>query len=257
VFFIRTSIEKFIIQGTKSKITNPKKWGYNNGLRVQERKKKQKIKIILIVTTIALLLAACGGNQASQTPTISVSDIQTMAVSSFVLGLTQTAQALPTPIPTDTPVATNTILAFSTFAPLSGSGTPGALLTSPTASCYGLAFANVETITDGTKMKAGEKFTKSWTVQNTGGCAWQVGFKFTLISGNPMGGSTVTLPIVVNPQAQYQISIPMIAPATAGEAKGTWRMEDASSSFFGESIWVDIAVEGTTATKTPTATPTP
>ncbi len=219
----------------------------------------QQIKITLIVTMVALVLTACGGNQAAQTPTISVSDIQTMAVSSFVLGLTQTAEAMPSPIPTDTPVPTNTILAFSTFSPISGSTTPGALLTSPTASCYGLAFANVETIPDGTKMKAGQKFTKSWTVQNTGSCGWQAGFKFTLISGNPMGGSTLTLPIVVSPQAQYQISIPMIAPATAGEVKGTWRMEDASNSFFGESIWVDIVVEGVTGTKTPsvTATPTP
>jgi hypothetical protein len=220
----------------------------------------KQIKITLIITMVALVLAACGGNQAAQTPTISVSDIQTMAVSSFVLGLTQTAEAMPTPIPTDTPVPTNTILAFSTFAPINGTpGTPGALLTSPTASCYGLAFANVETIPDGTKMKAGAKFTKSWTVQNTGSCAWQAGFKFTLISGNPMGGSTLTIPIVVNPQAQYQISIPMIAPATAGEVKGTWRMEDTTNSFFGESIWVDIVVEGATQTKTPsvTATSTP
>jgi len=51
----------------------------------------------------------------------------------------------------------------------------------------------------------------------------------------------------------------MIAPATAGEVKAQWRMEDASNSFFGESIWVDIVVEGVTGTKTPsvTATPTP
>jgi hypothetical protein len=220
----------------------------------------KQIKITLIVTMVALLLAACGGNQAALTPTISVSDIQTMAVSSFVSGLTQTTEAMPTPIPTDTPVPTNTILAFSTFVPLGTPGTPGtpgALLTSPTASCYGLAFANVETIPDGTKLKAGAKFTKSWTVQNTGSCGWQAGFKFTLISGNPMGGSTFTLPIVVNSQATYQISIPMIAPATAGEVKGTWRMEDASNSFFGESIWVDIVVEGAATTKTPTATATP
>ena len=41
-----------------------------------------------------------------------------------------------------------------------------------------------------------------------------------------MGGSTVTLTQAVSPGAQYQISVPMVAPATAGEATGTWKMAD-------------------------------
>ena len=204
-----------------------------------------------------MTLAACGGKQAAETPTISVADVQTMAVSTFAFGLTQTAEAMPTDIPTDTPAPTNTIIAFDTFVPLNGSGTPIAGLSSPTASCYGLVFANVETIPDGTKMKPGQKFTKTWTVQNTGGCAWQAGFKFTLISGNPMGGSTVTLPVAVNPQAQYQISVPMIAPSAPGEAKGTWKMQDTNGTFFGDGIWVDIIVTTPSATKTPSVTDTP
>lgn len=217
----------------------------------------QKTKLILIVTIIGMTLAACGGKKAAQTPTISVADAQTMAVSTFASGLTQTAEALPTDIPTDTPAPTNTITAFNTFVPLNGSGTPIAALSSPTASCYGLVFANVETIPDGTKMKPGQKFTKTWTVQNTGGCAWQAGFKFTLVAGNPMGGSTVTLPATVNPQAQYQISVPMIAPSTLGESKGTWRMFDANGNPFGDGIWVDIIVTAPSATKTPSITDTP
>ncbi len=226
---------------------------------MQERKKMRKIKSILIITLIALTLAACGGNQAAQTPTISVADVQTMAVSTFASGLTQTAQAMPTAVPTETPAPTSTVLSFSTFAPLNGSGTPGTpivALGSPTASCYGLAFVS-ETIPDGTKMKPGQKFTKSWTVQNTGSCAWEVGFKFTLISGNGMGGSALTLPAAVAPQAQYQLSVPMIAPTTPGEAKGTWKMQGAAGVFFGEAIWVDIIVQGASGTSAPTATATP
>ena len=91
-------------------------------------------------------------------------------------------------------------------------------------------------------MTPGQKFTKTWMVQNTGGCAWQPGFKWTLVGGNPMGGSTVTLTQAVNPGDQYQISVPLVAPATAGESNGTWKMADANGTFFGEAPWVKVVV---------------
>ena len=217
----------------------------------------QKMKLTLIITVIAIALAACGGNQASQTPTVSVSDIQTLAVDSFISGLTATSQAAtPTEIPTVTPAATDTIAAFNTFVPLNGSGTPVAALSSPTTSCYGLLYIKDVSIQDDTKMQPGKKFTKTWLVQNTGSCAWQAGFKWTLISGDPMGGSTVTLTQPVNPGDQYQISVPMIAPTTPGEATGTWKMADANGAFFGQSMWVKIVVENPSATDTPNVTDT-
>ncbi len=150
----------------------------------------QKIKSILIVMIVAVTLAACGGNQAA-TPTISVSDVQTMAVSTFASGLTQTAAAVPTDTPTITPTPANTVVA--TFAQLNANGTPETAVGDPTASCYGLVFKSDVTIPDDTNMTPGQQFTKTWLVQNTGSCAWQPGFKWTLVGGNPMGGSTVTL----------------------------------------------------------------
>ena len=216
----------------------------------------QKTKLTLIIATIALLLAACGGNQATPAPTISIADVQTMAVSTFAFGLTQTAEAMPTNTPTNTPAPTDTVVAFNTFAPLNGSGTPLAVLSSPTASCYGLLFINDITIKDDTDMAPGQTFTKTWLVQNTGGCPWQPGFKWTLISGNPMGGSTVTLSQSVAPGTQYQISVPMIAPNAAGESIGTWKMSDANGTFFGQSVWVKIMVGGNGATNTPSVTST-
>ncbi|MGA7193266.1 MAG: NBR1-Ig-like domain-containing protein [Anaerolineales bacterium] len=218
-----------------------------------------KIKLTLIMIIIAITLAACGGNQAAQTPTVSVSEIQTLAVSAFISGLTETAQVAPTEIPANTPTlaTTNTASAFNTLVPLNGSGTPIAAVGSPTASCYGLLYVSDVSIPDDTKMQPGKKFTKTWLVQNTGGCAWQAGFKWTLISGDPMGGSTVTLTQTVNPGDQFQISVPMIAPTTAGEATGTWKMADANGTFFGQSMWVKIVVENPSATDTPASTDTP
>ena len=221
----------------------------------------QKVKPILILTIVALTLAACGGNQAA-TPTVSVADVQTMAVSTFASGLTQTAVAMPTIAPSNTPTPASTVITFNTFAPLNANGTPETAIADPTASCYGLVFKSDVTIPDDTNMTPGQKFTKTWLVQNTGSCAWQPGFKWTLVAGNPMGGSTVTLTQAVNPGAQYQISVPMVAPATTGKSIGTWKMSDANGNFFGEAPWVKVVVANATTTaitstpsKTPTATP--
>jgi Ig-like domain from next to BRCA1 gene len=225
-------------------------------LRVQERMKMQKIKSILIMMIVALTLAACGGNQAA-TPTISVADVQTMAVSTFASGLTQTAEAMPTNTPTITSTAANTVVA--TFASLNANGTPETAVGDPTASCYGLVFKSDVTIPDDTNMTPGQQFTKTWLVQNTGSCAWQPGFKWSLVAGNPMGGSTVTLTQAVSPGAQYQVSVPMVAPNTAGESTGTWKMADTNGTFFGEAPWVKVKVTNAVTTvtaSTPSVTPT-
>ncbi len=220
----------------------------------------QKMKMILIIPVIAVMLTACGGNQATPSPTISIADVQTMAVSTFAFSLTQTAQAMPSITPTDTPVPTNTIVAFNTLAPFgtggTGSGTLVAAISSPTTSCYGLLFINDVSIPDDTKMAPGQTFTKTWLVQNTGGCNWDPGFKWTLISGDPMGGSTLTLSQSVAPGTQYQISVPMIAPNAAGESVGTWQMSNTNGTFFGQPVWVKVMVGGNGATNTPSVTST-
>jgi hypothetical protein len=213
----------------------------------------QKLKILAIPSIlIPLLLTACGASTPAQ-PTLSVSDIQTLAVSAFSAGLTQTALADPTNTATQTPAPTDTPVVFNTFVAL---GSAPAL--SPTASCNGLLYIKDVTIPDNTQMDPGKKFTKTWLVQNTGGCAWQPGFKFMLIGGNPMGGSTLVLSTAVNPGDQYQLSVPMIAPSQPGKANGTWKMADANGTFFGDPLTVVIVVNsGATQTPSDTETPVP
>jgi hypothetical protein len=115
-------------------------------------------------------------------------------------------------------------------------------------------------------MTPGKTFTKTWKVLNSGTCAWDAGFKFALASGEPMGGSTLTLPTSVAAGAQYDLSVPMVAPSTTGTLRGDWRMSTASGQFFGDAIYVQIVVGGSAptntgaaavATSTPTATATP
>jgi len=217
-----------------------------------------KQKAIYILLAGIILLTACGAGETAGTPTLSAEQMQTLAVETFSADLTQTAIAAP---PTQMPFPTLT--ASATFAPFvtSTAGTP---LSAPTSSggsssqtpCYGLTFVSDVSIPDNTQMTPGQTFTKTWKVYNSGSCAWDAGFKFAFTTGDKLGGATVTLPSSVASGAQYDISVPMTAPSTAGTYKSNWRMQAAGGEFFGNEVYVIIVV-GDAATSTPvTATAT-
>jgi hypothetical protein len=213
--------------------------------------------LVISLALVSLLLTACGPSGAETTPTMAPELIQTFAVATFSAQLTETALANPTPAPTDTPQPTNTPLATA------AQGTPQAA--APTQSCYGLLYVKDVTIPDNTAMTAGQTFTKTWQVKNSGTCAWESGFNFAHIDGDAMNGATLTLSQTVQPGAVIELSIDMTAPNTAGTVTGWWRMSDASGNYFGNALSVVIDVGGattsqtptSTSTATPTATPTP
>ncbi|HSB00482.1 MAG TPA: NBR1-Ig-like domain-containing protein [Anaerolineales bacterium] len=212
----------------------------------------------------ALLLGACGASEPDLTPTATINpdEIRTQAVSTFSANLTLTALAAPsnTPAPTVTPLAT-----FTAAPTLAGGA---ALGTAPaaTTSCYGLAYVSDVTIPDNTPVNPGQKFTKTWKVQNTGSCAWDAGFKFGFVSGDAMGGATYTLPSSIASGAVTDISIAMTAPNKAGTIEGDWQMSTTNGQAFGQIIFVKVVVgggaaatntgSGSAATATSTATPT-
>jgi hypothetical protein len=213
---------------------------------------KQKISFVLLIGI--LILTACGGG-ADATPTLSPEEVQTQAVVTFAAALTQTALAAP---PTQTLFPTLT--ASPTFAPFA-TPTAGTPVSAPTtsgggssspASCYGLTFVSDVSIPDNTTMTPGQSFTKTWKVINSGSCAWDAGFKFAFTTGNALGGSTVALSSAVASGAQYDVSVPMTAPTTAGTYQSNWRMQTAGGQFFGNVVYVIIVVGGTAPTKTKT-----
>ena len=214
---------------------------------------KQKVIYILLVGI--LILTACGGSDADATPTSELDVIQTQAIETFSAVLTQTALAV-----TQTPSSTPTML--PTFAPATTSAaitlpvaTQPAAMAQATASCYGLRFVSDVTIPDNTQIAPGQSFTKTWKVLNAGSCAWEAGFKFTFVGGEQMSGATFTLPSSVAANAQYDISIPMVAPAKTGSLRGNWRMQTAGGTYFGDEVYVLINVGGATLTPTNTSVP--
>jgi hypothetical protein len=207
-----------------------------------------------IITSLALvaglLLTACGGApEPSPTATISPDQIRTEAVQTFSADLTLTALANPT----DTPTATQSPTTFATIAIGSAAATG-----TEVSSCYRLLYVRDVTIPDNTNMTPGQTFTKTWEVQNSGTCAWNAGFQFTLIGGDAMGGQTLTLAQAVPANSTTQLSVAMTAPTgKTGALQGTWRMATAGGEYFGNPLTVVIVIGGGAVSETPTSTPTP
>ena len=212
----------------------------------------RKIQLFTFITLLAgLILSACGASKdAESTPTPSVEQIQTAAIQTFNAVLTQTALSQPTATLTVTPGPTTT--PFPTIA--LGTLPPSATSVGTTNTCNRLVYIKDVTVPDNTQMNPGQSFTKTWQVQNSGSCAWEAGYKFTLIGGDAMGGQALTLSSQVAPGAQYEISVDMTAPSNkTGSITGTWRMADANGSYFGTPLTV-VIVLGNAVTSTATAT---
>lgn len=192
----------------------------------------------------SLILSACGAATPEPSPTVDIGAVQTSAVETFSAGLTQTAFLLPTDTPTITPTNTPTI-ATTLKTPLSPVG-----VSTPVSSCNGLAFVKDVTIPDNTLMTAGQTFTKTWRVRNSGTCAWEKGFKFAFVGGEAMDGATLTLDSAVNPGSEKDLSVAMKAPNKTGSVRGTWRMSTAGGTFFGDEVYVLINIGGTTTITT-------
>ena len=218
-------------------------------------------KSLIILTVLSsLLFGACSSKSETATPTISAEQVQTQAVATFSMGLTQTAIALPT----NTPSPTNTTTPTTTNTPAEPLPTITSVL--PTSSCYSLAFLSDVTIPDNTDMIPGEEFTKTWEVWNNGSCVWDSGFKLKFTSGDSLGGSTLILTKDIDPGSTTELSVFMTAPSESGSYQGNWRMSNSDGAYFGDEMYVVINVTGSAltvtsspspATSTPTATVTP
>lgn len=199
-------------------------------------RRRKKLVWLAGLVALALALGSCAP-KATPTP-VDEGPIRTSAVSTFVVDLTQTAQALaalatPTLTPelaTSTPEITNTPAATAT-------GTGGG-----TACDISQYVADV-TIPDGTQMQPGQKFTKTWRVKNAGTCSWSTAY--SIVYGgyaDKLGGQTTGLTAEVPAGQEAEISIDLIAPTKTGNYVSAWRLANAQNYPFGEFLTVVIVV---------------
>ena len=212
---------------------------------------KTRILSITIILILGVLLFSYATNNAQQTDkNVDADALRTEAVQTYAASLAGT------PVPA-VPTASSTL---TVITPTSTSTPPIVTVTLETPAttnpCYKLLFDRDVTIPDGTQMKDGETFTKTWSVINNGGCAWAPGFTFNNVGGDAMRGKPLKLIEPVSVGAKHELSIQLIVPSGEnGLIQSSWRMADANGSYFGDTLSVNIFV-GTITTPT-VVTPTP
>lgn len=205
-----------------------------------------RTRLILFSTLIlGALLFSCESNSSTPTKPVDTNALRTQAVATYASSLTETLVAVPTasPAPTEKFTATPVVLTATLETPATADP------------CYDLLWIEDVTIPDGTNLKPNESFTKTWLVQNSGGCAWPPGFTFQHVGGDPMRGETLTLEEAIPVGAKREISIQLAVPTDQnGLIQSSWRMADANGVFFGDTLTVNITV-GNILTPTSTTTP--
>jgi uncharacterized protein YkwD len=183
----------------------------------------RKISLFLL---LLLLLNACA-QVSREAPTKAPPLFVTSTLPPTKPGLT-----LPTQIP---PTATATL---DPSAP------------TPTPSCHdGALFVEDVTYPDNSRLTAGEKFTKTWKLQNAGTCTW-TGYTIAFVSGEMEAPDSIPMP-ETEANSIVDVSIDLVAPVEDGAYTGNFELLDAEDEPVPlgtePTFWVKIIVGEDTA----------
>lgn len=194
---------------------------------------------MLAFLTIILLVVPFS-RPAQPEPVDYPATVQAM-VTQTVISMTQNAPTQTTVPPTATDVpATNTPAPTNTPPPTA----------TVVSYCDWVAFVKDVNIPDGTKLVAGQIFTKTWRLQNRGTCTWTPDYMLVFTGGNSMGATTaVRLPGYVSPGQTVDVSVTLTAPVNRGNYIGYWMLRNPYGVLFGfgdganKAFYVDIRTE--------------
>ncbi|MBN2119302.1 MAG: hypothetical protein JW730_22210 [Anaerolineales bacterium] len=186
------------------------------------------------------------------TKKITLAFLLILLLSSCVKVAGETPTSTPVVFVTSTLPPTKPGLRVSTDVPPTASPTLDPLSASPTPSCRDSAlFVEDVSYPDNTHLTAGEKFTKTWKLQNTGTCTW-TGYTVAFVSGDKMEApDSVPVP-ETEAQSTVEVSVDLVAPADDGAYTGNFELRDAGGKVtplgIEPTFWVKIIVgEGDTA----------
>ncbi len=212
---------------------------------------------------LALAASSCNLGKSAE-PTPDVSALYTVAAETLIaqsgLGETQTAAAAsptasPTVLASLTPLPTFAVGGVPTFGTFTINTTIPGLTPLPTQSGSGStggmavgcnnAILIGEKPADGKVISPRDTFEKSWSLQNSGTCAWDEGYIFSFKSGERMSGDDVKIVSgdqFTDPGHSQAFIVHLQAPKAKGEYKGFWQMKSDAGEWFGALVWVDIIV---------------
>ena len=195
---------------------------------------------ILLLTSVAL--AGCNFPGFQATPDV----FATSAAATVAMRLTQAArESLITPLAQATtpppPPLPPTVTPTETGLPPTPTISPTITVTE--VPCDRASFISDVTIPDGADIDAGDDFTKTWRLKNTGSCTWTSGYSLIFDHGDSMDGpaSQQLTSGTVAPGQTVEISVDLTAPNTPGTYKGYWKLRNPSGVVFGVGSSGDVA----------------
>src|SRR5512142_417149 len=169
---------------------------------------------LAVVLCISALLAGCNlPFLANSQENASVQTAAALTVQAqLATAAPATATFTPVPFPTVPPIATT--------QPPANTQPPAA---TPTSNCDSAAFVSDVTIPDNTVVNAGDNYTKTWRLKNSGTCSWTPSYAVVFVSGQQMNGPAVqALTGNVNPGQTVDLTVNLTAPSTNGTFTGNW-----------------------------------
>lgn len=216
---------------------------------------KRKYFLIVAALTLIFAITACKPATPTEDPALKITAI----AATVQAEITQTALAMPTATPTLTPTATATLSPVTPtmsgpFSTATKSLNPG---TGDNAQ-----FDQDITIPDGSIIKPGASFSKTWSLINSGTTTWNTDYQLVYVFGTQGTVMSVKLTKSVAPGEAIQITVPFVAPTVNGAYVSWWQMYSSTGYFYGDQVSVVFNVGNETATPTsltpaPTTTGTP
>ncbi len=207
----------------------------------------------LVLIAAAVILAACA---PAATPTADPAEIRTQVAGTVQAGLTQTAAAKPTSTPTNTPEPTATPTLTTPTSNVTN--TPAVTTTATKQAAPDLA--EVIGVSASATFSAGQDFSVTWTVKNTGNNTWKANYLVRCYTtAYCFNGQTISFGKEVKPGETIDLTIQLKAPSTAGDHNTLWVLTNADGTNFGRGLSYNFKVSGAaapTATTAPTAEPT-
>jgi hypothetical protein len=197
-----------------------------------------KLGGIALILTIAL--SACATPTPVEDPSLKITEI----ASTVIAEMTQNAALTPSATPTQTPAPTATVA-----PPTPDLATAMPTATATKASIQGTAaekavYVADVTFPDGTIIKPGQVFTKTWRIKNIGTTTWLTAFRLAYLEGlqDKAGLLYVHLPQEVKPETTVDVSVTFTAPNEFGTYYSYWRLVNFEGEQFGEQMSMKIVV---------------
>ena len=204
-----------------------------------------KINRGLIATLLlaAFVLSACAAATPTEDPAVKITQIAATIQAEF----TQNAALTPSATPTLAATATAT-LEPATATPAITEAFPTPTATVPVniqgSTDDKAIYVSDVTIPDGTIVKPGSTFIKTWAIRNTGKTTWLTAFRLSYLEGVKDAKEMlyVHMPKEVKPEETVNVSITFKAPDTFGTYYSYWRMVNFEGVPFGEQMSMKIVV---------------